>query len=258
MYKEYLYPAERKGYSGTLVYSKVDTMYRKTFKEKVIGVLIKEVGNKLSYSDDLLRKPIILNLYAKAEFDVATYNSSKVDDHVFGYLEEGLPIAMANVKLERIISTGKSRAVVKIFEGMFVEMRTKKNVGATIKILSNRNKKHSKIDVLSNKCFKLEMESKAFEKYFNVYTDNRIVAMQILTSEIQEMLTEFRETFGIDVEIVIDNNRMYLRFHTGPMFEASLFGTSVREKDLILYYGVLKMITTLSHKLNYMIINAEL
>lgn len=240
------------------VNTKAETTYRKIYKEKVIGVLIKALGKDLSYSADAARKTNVLNAYAKAGFDVTTYNRSNVDDYIFGSLEDELTISMADLQLKRETGSGKNRRVIKVFAGVFVDITATKNVDATIKILANTNKKHSKIDLIDNKLEKLEMDSQAFEKYFNVYTDNKIISMQLLTSEILEMLTELRNTFGVDMEIVIKENHVYLRFHTGAMFEAAVFGSSIKKNDLLTYYGVLKMVTVISKKVNEIIVNSDI
>lgn len=241
-----------------VIKTKSEKMYRKLYKEKVIGALIKKVGKDLTYVADSEEKSTILNKYAKADFDVSSYNRSTVDDYITGCLDDGHPVSMANLDLKRVTGSGKNRRVTEIFGGMFVNITASKNVGAIVKILTNRNAKHSKMDVFDKKCEKLEMDSQAFEKYFNVYSDNKIIAMQIITSDILEMLTEFRKNYGIELEIAIDKNHIYLRFHTGAMFEAKTFGGSIRKKDLVTYYGVLKMITMLSKRINEAVENTNI
>lgn len=240
------------------VNTKAETMYRKTYKEKVIGSLIEQLGNNLSYSEISTKQPNVLNAYAKAGFDISKYNRSEVDDYITGQLEEGLNVSMVDLNLTRVVGSGKNRREVKVFNGMFVDITANKNVDATIKILANRNKKHSKIDLMDKNCEKIEMDSQAFEKHYNVYTDNKIITMQILTSEIMEMLTQFRNNFGVDQEIVITKNHIYLRFHTGSLFEAKVFGGSINRKDLLSYYGVLKMAILVSKKINEIIVNSEI
>lgn len=239
------------------VKTKSERLYKKIYKEKVIGNLTKSLGKDLTYSNNSERKPGVLNAYAKAGFDIITYNRSEVDDYITGVLDEDLNVSIADIDLEKVTGTGKNRRRVKIFAGMFVDITTNKNIVATIKVLTNRNKKHSKMDLVDKQCEKLEMDSPAFEKHFNVYTDNKIVAMQVLTSEILEMLTELRDVFGVDMEIVIKNNHVYLRFHTGSMFEAKVFGGSIKKKDILIYYGIMKMTISISKKINEVIVNVE-
>ena len=55
------------------------------------------------------------------------------------------------------------------------------------------------------------MDSKEFEKYFDIYSENKIVAMQILTSDIMESLIEFYNKYQLEYEIVFRNNTIYLK-----------------------------------------------
>jgi len=240
------------------VNTKAEMMYRKTYKNKVIGELITSFGKDLSYSDNLENKSAILNTYIKAGFDMMKYNSSDVDDYITGYLEDGLLVSMADLNLTYVTRSRKSTREENIFTGMFVDVTCNKNVNSTIKILTNGNQRHSKLDLFNKECEKLEMDSQNFEKYFNVYTNSKVAAMQMLTSEIMEILTEFRNAFGVELEIVIKDNHIYIRFHTGHMFEAKLLRGSINKNDILRYYGVLKMITTVTKKMNEIIVNSDI
>ena len=63
------------------------------------------------------------------------------------------------------------------------------------------------------------MDSKEFEKYFDVYSNSDIITMEILTHDIMEELVQFYDKYKIKFEIVIKNYNIYIRFDTGAVFE---------------------------------------
>lgn len=66
---------------------------------------------------------------------------------------------------------------------------------------------------------RLSMDSSAFEKYFNVYTQDDILCMQILTSDVLDVLLTFREETQIPIDLMVRGKRIYIRYHTKDMFE---------------------------------------
>ena len=62
------------------------------------------------------------------------------------------------------------------------------------------------------------MDSEEFEKIFDVFSKDKILAMQILTADVMESLIKFKNKYDIDFEIVLMNNNIYLRFFVSNMF----------------------------------------
>ena len=91
------------------------------------------------------------------------------------------------------------------------------------------------------------MDSQEFEKYFDVSSSNPIIGMQLLTHDIMELLLSFRKLTDIKYDILINNNVMYLRFHTGNMFELKSIKKGAFDKDMLKkYYDILDFTYTLS------------
>lgn len=98
-----------------------------------------------------------------------------------------------------------------------------------------------------------------FEKEFNVYATNRIVGMQLLTSDVMEMLIDFKKKANIRYDIVIDNETIYLRFHCGSLFEPRLLKKKVLdEKSLKSYYNILNFTYELTNKIIKVINDVEI
>ena len=66
---------------------------------------------------------------------------------------------------------------------------------------------------------RLEMDSSEFEKYFDVKASDKILGMQLLTSDVMEELIEFQNKTKMKYDVYIKDNELYLRFHSGKMFE---------------------------------------
>ena len=54
------------------------------------------------------------------------------------------------------------------------------------------------------------MDSQEFEKYFDVYGDNKIVVMQLLTSDVMNTMMDFIKQSRIKYEITIKSDEMYI------------------------------------------------
>lgn len=83
------------------------------------------------------------------------------------------------------------------------------------------------------------MDSSEFEKYFDVIADDKIQAMQILTSDVMDKMLDFIKTSKIKYELTIRDDKLYIRFKTGGMFEGNVFKSSVDFDTLKKVYDVI-------------------
>lgn len=102
------------------------------------------------------------------------------------------------------------------------------------------------------------MDHTEFESYFNVYSDNSIITMQILTSDIMEILIDFRKKQGIYFDVVIKDSTIYIRFWTQPMFEPKVAKKSLDKQLLAKEFYVLKFIIEVSKKINKVVQEVEI
>ena len=74
--------------------------------------------------------------------------------------------------------------------------------------------------------------------------------MQLLTADIMEELVQFRNKTKIKFEINLIDNEIYLRFHTGPMFETGRTKNGILDKELLeKYFSILDFTYNLSEGL---------
>ena len=173
--------------------------------------------------------------YKSANFDNANSLALFSDDCIKGFLDNEIFINMCDLSVHY---DGSHR-----FYGIFAHSKCNKDIGTFVKVSINNTATSPKKD-------KVEIDSTEFDDYFSVYSDNKIIATQLLTSDIMELLVDFYKKYFLDYEIVFRNNTIYTRFFTGPMFEPKIFGNSMNKQLLFTYYCILKFITEVSQKVN--------
>ena len=129
-----------------------------------------------------------------------------------------------------------------IFNGLFGKIFVDKSIDADISII--RGKKYS-----FGKMQKVEMDFRGFEELFTVLSDNNMIAMQLLTIDLQEDILELYNNAKLDFDIVIKNNNMYVFFETGDMFE--VYSTRYSPKEVLeKYFEIMKFITKIVEKIS--------
>lgn len=208
---------------GILLLQRNSNGYREFYKEKVVKTFIK------SYSDDLSYYPengISSYDYRNSGFE-SFYDRYHSEDLIKGTVD-GHEIMMAEVHTQREEETrdsdgNTSTHYVTIFHGLFGNVKINNNFNGEIKIHSDKGK----FGKIFESKKRVEMDSSEFEKYFDVYGDDKIQVMQILTSDIIDEMLEFRKNNKIIFEITINRNQLFIRFYTGSMFEGNVFKSSV-------------------------------
>ena len=221
-----------------IAFSKNRRNYNKLFKEKVIKTFVKEYSSSLEY---LPNKNILKLTYIKGEFERPDRFFS--EDLIIGTLEDGNKISMAEVE-SQIGSRDEDGNVeyMTVFYGLFAEIKLNKTVLANIKIRKNT------FELIKPKD-KVEMDSSEFEKIFNVYGTNQIITMQLLTSDVMQMLIDFKEQNKFTPEITIKENNMYIRFDTGEVFEANMLKKALDYDTLLKYYNIINFTLELTEKI---------
>ena len=136
------------------------------------------------------------------------------------------------------------------FRGMIGHIKIDKEIPSYIKITT-------KNDI--NKTEQVLMDSTKFEKYFNVESSDKIISMQILTSDIMLNMIDIWNKTNVEFEILIKNNNINLRFFTGNMFESSMDELKIeRKKILKKYYDILEFIKQISIQIHDAIDEADI
>jgi len=72
------------------------------------------------------------------------------------------------------------------------------------------------------------------------------------------MMIQFREESKIKYELTIKENQIYIRFHTGEVFEPKMFTNSLDYDMLKKYYDIIEFIFRVTREINKVIENTEI
>ena len=227
-------------------YKKYNTMYVQDFKDKIIKNFVHHINTNLNYYQQGGKE--LLNSFLDANFKEKQFNDFSTDDYIEGYNSDGTGIQMCNVSLKN--RNDKGELINIVYNGIFSVTKINKQISEEVRIEKNQY-------LVPNNHEKVEMDSKEFEKYFDVYSTSNILAMEILTHDIMEELLEFYEKYDIEFEIVIKNDSIYIKFNTGVMFEPNILKKSNDINTLWIYYNVLKFVTNFTVKVNKLLKDIE-
>lgn len=215
--------------------------YSKKYKEIVLKNLLKNIFDTVNYIPD---KSMPEDTYTEGEFEL--YDDYSSEDYIETTIDNKYKIIMAEIitQIEKEIEDEdgeKSTEIEILFNGLFAKIELEKSINNEIRISPNSYD-------LSNY---IKMDSQEFEKYFNVSATDQIVGMQLLTHDFMELLVDIvKKQKGTIIDIYIKNNIIYIRLHTGWLFEADFNSKEVIDKDTLkLYYDVLEFIKVLSQKI---------
>ncbi len=226
----------------TLIFSKRQRNFKILFKTNIIRILLSNFYDNIVYTPQTQMPDII---YRKAKYN-EYFNQYYSDDYMEGNIDNKYPIKMAEVhtihETTHTDSDGNTHTTsTTIFHGLFSVIMLDKSINSELQIRANRS--------IASKT-KLEMDSQEFEKNFDVSASNPIIGMQLLTHDIMELLISFKKATGITYDISIYDNVMYLRFHTGALFEINSIKKGAFDKELLKkYYNILDFSYTLSKML---------
>ena len=219
-----------------------ENSFENIVKERLIGTLIKEIEPNLSYYPFVKDSTEILEQYHTKGFEGAY--DERVDDEIIGSINGNIDMRLSNV---HIIKHTSKRSYTK-FAGLFIEFPLNKNINTDIRVLLPTT---NYIENPQN-CKKMQMDYSEFEKEFNVYTNNKIIANQILTATVLEQLASYYKNFGMTFELTLQNNEAALRIDTGAMFE------SLTKENLFVYYSILNFTFDLVKDIYNIIENADI
>ena len=224
------------------LFSKNRSQYNLKYKNIVISKMIGNFYNNLEYFP---QKPMPEYIYRQLKYEY--YNHYKSDDYFEAQIDNKYSIQMAEILTQEEKTykdsdgNTKTETITK-FHGLFTKIVMDKSINSEVRIMQNGMAMLGKD--------RLKMDSSEFEKYFDVKASNPIVGMQLLTADIMEELIEFEDKTNMKYDIYIKNNELYLRFHSGAMFEVGKLKNGALDKAMIQkYFYMLNFTYNLSNRL---------
>ena len=92
------------------------------------------------------------------------------------------------------------------------------------------------------------LDNENFEKNFNIFSENRMLTMQLLTPKVMDVISDFINECTIDFEIVIQDDNIHFKFYTGPIVPPQYFDLNYKhrmkknKKYVYYYYSIFKFI----------------
>lgn len=225
-----------------MFFNKNKNIYNTKFKKIVINKLMNNFYDNLEYFP---QKQMPQYLYKRPKY--GSYDRYYSEDYIEAQINNKYSIQMAEVLTQREEKSTNSRGesttrTVTTFKGLFAKIEMEKSINSELRIMQN-------CEMLLQKD-RLKMDSNEFEKHFDVHATNKIIAMQLLTSDVMEKLVDFEKKTNIKYDITIINHILYLRFHCGAMFEATNIKKGALDQSSIQkYFYMLNFTYNLANKL---------
>ena len=225
---------------------KYEMPYEERYKFLIISKLV------TYYDDNLYYHPymgISLEEYRRAGFN--PYDAIDSEDTIKGDLGGSLPVKVADVTV-RIKNNPHSSGVpysIKKFEGLLAQVTLKKSI-------------HSKIFVYKDSFMEgkevIKTDSIEFNNYYDMYAEDKLLAMRIFTSDVIDYILHLRKDNDIDFDFTIIDNQLSVRLRCSKMFEPPSQKDFLNKKVLHNYYKTLDTLFTICQKLNEIIESKEL
>lgn len=230
---------------------KEQLQFNNRYKDIVIEKLISNFYNNLEYFPN---KEMPRYIYEQPNYE--DFNKYYSDDYFEAQINNKHSIQMAEVLTQKETTYKDSEGnthteTVTRFHGLFAKIVIDKSINSQLRIMPNGTMLFDKK--------RLNMDSSEFEKHFDIKASNQIIAMQLLTADIMQDLLEFKYKTNMVYDIYINNNELYLRFHSGKMFEATNIKDYALDKAIInKYFYMLNFTYNLSNKLINIINNTQI
>ncbi len=204
----------------------INNKYVAIFKEVVIKETVKNKDLRYEPKEGITREE-----YALANFEPFNVLDSK--DLVTGKIN-GLDFKMSNVTSYKRIKIRTRRnansARINSFNGVvcFVENEIDTDCYLYLNIRDG-------IYITSKD--KIKTNINEFDKKYRVYTDNKDIALKILTPTLTSKILDINKT--IPMEIVFVNNYIYFRFFSKDLFKFNILSTKDNIEEINFYFYVI-------------------
>lgn len=233
-------------------------LYSRLYKNTVIPELVKSMEPDVEYH---IERGMERSIYLESQFE--GFDRYESDDLMTGKLKNNCEISMADIhtQIESRDSDGDT-TYINLFSGIYAIVEIPKKFNEVLYIKKDKKNEGFSSTYKMRDGYssyeKIDLDSQEFEKYFDVFGSNKIVAVQILTSDVMQTLIEVREKMGIRYEIAIRDSKLYIRFFSGPMFETPSYSIDPLDKNTIYkYYTMLKYVFDVAYKLTEIIENTD-
>ena len=234
--------------SSLIYYAITQLKYKSVFKENIIKQMVYLYNNNFNF---YANQGISNVEFRKSKF-IMDYDTLHSEDLIQGYFSEGAFFKMSQihiVKEEKYQDNEGHTQVDKVtlFKGLFGFA----NIGSML---------NSKIDITTNsrinrfKKSRIEVDSAEFERKYDMFSTDKIGAMQIFTSEIIDEINNFKNNTGYELQIRVYDGILFFKIPCGECFEAPIIKQVM---DFSFLHKYFKMIDTPLNIISQIIENAN-
>lgn len=226
------------GIVGSIIIISIGTAkYGKIYKEQVISSIIK------SYDKDMKYNPtsgITLNVYKTGKFE--SFDRYATEDLIVGNVC-GFEFALADVHTEDESTDSEGRTTyTTVFRGPVAVLELNKLNDLMLYISDNH------VKILKGNSY-VELDNQAFEEKYDVFTNDSVVAMRILTPTITTKILEMHDKFGFFFEIKLIDGLLFFRFHCDTLFNPNPNDITKEATDIAFYFNMLDGIKSIMEEI---------
>ena len=170
----------------------------------------------------------VMAIYNEAKCNTRPAYTVSIDDIILKNIENK-EISFCDAKISADFKSNDGS----LFAGLFSYIRLENNINSRVKIATNEVYEYDTIK-------RVNLDSTEFEKIFDVYSEDSILAVRILTADIMELMVEFYDKHCIAFELNITNDLLAIKFYTGKLFEPKLVGNALDINVFYAYYVILE------------------
>ena len=203
--------------------------------KKIFKIILKKIVNL--YNENLeyfYNKGIEEREYKKSGF-YKEFDKYYSEDLIKGKLLNRYFFKMAQVRTKEteVLRDDKGKITGKqdyiVFDGLYGEVELNVLNSLEIEVATNTIKSKYKKS-------RIEMESAEFENKYDIFSNDKIKALEVFTSEIVDKMNEFRINLGKPIQIRIKNGKLFFNVYLGEILEPPKLKNSIDYDILNKYF----------------------
>lgn len=212
------------------------------YKSILVSKIISNYNEKFNYT---YKSDITEFDYRKSKFP-EKFDDFKTTDQITGII-----LKDTNIKLARVVTKRTERKMygeniktekIETYNGIYGMVHLNKMLSVDMLITSNdfKQKYNAK---------RIELDSEIFEKNFDCFADNKIVALQILTPDVIDCINEIYNTLKKPIQIRINGDMIYFRIFVDNLFVPSRVKKMLDKDRMKKLYNQIDSICTITNSL---------
>lgn len=225
--------------------------YRNDFKTTLIAPLITQFSSELSYDHDKYIPEELFNLSHLFDKTPERYTG---DDLIAGMIDN-VQIVCSDIHAQYKTYNSKGQTQWHtIFEGLFFYADFPKSFLGTTIVTANQSERFLGVvgswlkSLQRNGYTHITMDNPLFERYFSVYTTDRIEAHYLLSTTLLERLVTFRTKNSTPLWVSFTAGKLFIAFSKRHRLEPTLFNPTLDHHRLKAFYDDLKLLFDFVHE----------